>query len=288
MRSRGWRRRSCRRSTAPTATWSGLPLAETLALLAGRGLAAPMTHAHRAGGDRLRHPCGRAGRRPPDRGPRQRPRRSAVTDALFAARVTSVDTKLNAAFLDCGLPRPALLVAKDARAAAGSAERRPIRELVHEGQRLLVQGVREPVERQRCAGHQRHQAVRLRARSHAVRAACRRFASNRGGGRASRCASGPQPLFPDGRFRPSPARGGLGGGRCCAPRPHCSPRWRRLEAAAKARKPGRLPEAESPLERLLRGLIELAPGSIAAADRALAAGAGAAAGDVADRCRHRP
>ena len=39
-----------------------------------------------------------------------------------------------------------MLVAKDARAAAGSAERRPIRELVHEGQRLLVQGVREPVD----------------------------------------------------------------------------------------------------------------------------------------------
>ena len=69
-----------------------------------------------------------------------------VTDALFAARVTAVDAKLNAAFIDCGLARPGLLVAKDARAAAGSSERRPIRELVHEGQRLLVQGVREPVE----------------------------------------------------------------------------------------------------------------------------------------------
>ena len=69
-----------------------------------------------------------------------------VTDALFAARVTSVDTKLNAAFIDCGLSRPGLLVAKDARAAVGSSERRPIRELVHEGQRLLVQGVREPVD----------------------------------------------------------------------------------------------------------------------------------------------
>ena len=60
--------------------------------------------------------------------------------------VTAVDAKLNAAFIDCGLARPGLLVAKDARAAAGSSERRPIRELVHEGQRLLVQGVREPVE----------------------------------------------------------------------------------------------------------------------------------------------
>ena len=59
-----------------------------------------------------------------------------VTDALFAARVAAVDPKLNAAFVDCGLPRPALLVAKDARAVAGGGERRPIRELVREGQRL--------------------------------------------------------------------------------------------------------------------------------------------------------
>jgi len=67
----------------------------------------------------------------------------AVTGALFVGRVTSVDARLNAAFIDCGLPQPALLVAKDARAAAASIERLPIRQLVHEGQRLVLQGVRE-------------------------------------------------------------------------------------------------------------------------------------------------
>ena len=56
----------------------------------------------------------------------------AVTEALFAARVGAVDPKLNAAFIECGLPQPALLVAKDARAAAGVAERLPIRRLLRE------------------------------------------------------------------------------------------------------------------------------------------------------------
>ena len=66
-----------------------------------------------------------------------------MTDRLFAARVTAVDAGLDAAFLDCGLDRPGFLAAKDARAAAGVAERRPIRQLVREGDRLIVQGLRE-------------------------------------------------------------------------------------------------------------------------------------------------
>ena len=65
----------------------------------------------------------------------------AVTEALFAARVGAVDPKLNAAFIECGLPQPALLVAKDARAAAGVAERLPIRQLLREGQRLVREGL---------------------------------------------------------------------------------------------------------------------------------------------------
>jgi ribonuclease E/ribonuclease G len=66
-----------------------------------------------------------------------------VTDALFVGRVRSVDTKLNAAFVDIGLGIEALLNAKDARHHTGDPEKRPISRLVSEGQRLIVQGVRE-------------------------------------------------------------------------------------------------------------------------------------------------
>jgi Rne/Rng family ribonuclease len=69
-----------------------------------------------------------------------------VADGLFLARVTGVDQHLNAAFLDCGLPEAGFLAAKDARHAAGSEERLPIGRLVREGQRLIVQGVREAAD----------------------------------------------------------------------------------------------------------------------------------------------
>ena len=69
-----------------------------------------------------------------------------VTDELFLARVGAVEPKLNAAFLDCGLPMPGFIAAKDARAAAGGGERRPIRDLLQEGRRLVVQGLREATD----------------------------------------------------------------------------------------------------------------------------------------------
>ncbi len=78
-----------------------------------------------------------------------------------------------------------------------------------------------------------------------------------------------QMLFPDGHFALRRHAAGLADDLLRAEADLLAGRWRRLEAAAKAAKPGRLPEADSPLERLLRGLIELAPSSIAAADRPL-------------------
>ncbi len=70
----------------------------------------------------------------------------SVAEELLLGRVTAVDNRLNAAFLDIGQERPALLAAKDARFAAGARERLPIGRLVREGERLIVQGVREAVE----------------------------------------------------------------------------------------------------------------------------------------------
>jgi len=67
-----------------------------------------------------------------------------VQDMHLAARVTSIDPRLGAAFLDVGLPQPAFLTAKDARHLRGGEERRPVQAFVTEGQRLIVQGLREP------------------------------------------------------------------------------------------------------------------------------------------------
>ena len=208
-----------------------------------------------------------------------------VTEALFAARVTAVDTKLNAAFLDCGLPQPALLVAKDARAAAGIAERLPIR----------ATGARGPAAdragRARGRGRQGRRGSPATSSCSATRsvyspvARCVEPAQQPGrrqGEAAARARAGAVP-----RWAGSP---------CAATRPSLpdeallrarpallAERWRRLEAAAEAARPGRLPQAESPLRAAAaRAGRARRRGSIEVADRALAAGAGAAAGDAAD------
>ncbi len=192
----------------------------------------------------------------------------AVTEALFTARVTAVDAKLNAAFLDCGLPRPALLVAKDARAVAGQSARLPIRQLVHEGDRLIVQGVREaagdkgarvtsdvklfgfalvysPVgevaEPQQQPGRRQAEALRQRAGE----------------------------LFPDGRFALRRHAAELPDAALRAEADELTQRWRRLSSGARSAKPGRLPEPESALQRLLRGLIDMGSATVEVADRAL-------------------
>ena len=194
----------------------------------------------------------------------------AVSEALFTARVTAVDVKLNAAFLDCGLPQPALMVAKDARAHAGLSARLPIRQLAREGDRLIVQGVREAagdkgarvtsdlklfgyalvytpvgevVEPVQQPGRRQAELLRLRA----------------------------QELFPDGRFALRRHAAELPDEALRAEATELTERWRRLEAGSRTAKPGRLPQPESALQRLLRGLVDLGPAAIAVADRALLA-----------------
>jgi Rne/Rng family ribonuclease len=192
----------------------------------------------------------------------------AVTEALFTARVTAVDAKLNAAFLDCGLPRPVLLVAKDARAAAGHTARLPIRQLVHEGDRLIVQGVREAagdkgarvtsdvklfgfalvyspvgeiVDPQQQPGRRQAEALRQRAGE----------------------------LFPNGRFALRRHAAELSDEALRAEAEELAQRWRRLSTGARSAKPGRLVQPETALQRLLRGLVDLGAATVEIADRSL-------------------
>ena len=191
-----------------------------------------------------------------------------VTERCSSAASPPSTPKLNAAFLDCGLPRPALLVAKDARAAAGIAERLPIRQLVQRGPAADRPGRARGRRRQGCAGHQRREAVRLCARLQPARPAVERGRSNgaapgRGAARARPGAVSRRPV------RAAPPRGDAADDGAARGVRAAGRRWRRLQGAAAGRgRPGRLPEPESPLERLLRGLVELAPSAIEVADRA--------------------
>jgi Rne/Rng family ribonuclease len=69
-----------------------------------------------------------------------------VTDRLFAARVTRIEPKLGAAFLDIGLDQNAFLNVKDARHMPGADPRMPIERILAEGQRIVVMGLREAVD----------------------------------------------------------------------------------------------------------------------------------------------
>lgn len=66
----------------------------------------------------------------------------SIRDRIFLGRVQSVDSTLDAAFVDCGLDAPAFLSARHARPISGAARETPIGRQLHEGQAVLVQGLR--------------------------------------------------------------------------------------------------------------------------------------------------
>lgn len=194
-----------------------------------------------------------------------------VTDEIYLARVTGVEPKLNAAFLDCGPGLVGFVTAKDARAAAGGGERRPVRELLREGQRLVVQGLREPADDKgpRFTADVRlfglalvHTPLNARLEAGASRAAGRREADT--------LRERAQALFPDGRFAIRRHAAEAPDDVLRAEAELLAGRWRLVgEAAGSGRRPGRLQVGEKRLERLLRGLLELHPERIEVADTVL-------------------
>ena len=221
---------------------------------AGPGLEAAVTHAGRARGDRLRHPRRRAGRRPADRDPRQRPRRSARSPRRCSRPGSPPSTPSSTRLSSIAACRSRRCWSPRTRAPPPAAPSGcPIRQLVHEGQRLIVQGVREPVGRQGCAGHQRREAVRLCAGPQPGGPDAGAGAATGPAPGARRCASAA------GRCSP------MGGSRCAAMRPSCrttrccaeaerllAERWRtaggrgagrQAGPAAGAREPARAPAA---------------------------------------------
>ena len=64
---------------------------------------------------------------------------------IFLGRVARVMGGIEAAFVDIGLARAGFLAARDVRRANGEASPPPIGRLVHEGQRLIVQAIKDPI-----------------------------------------------------------------------------------------------------------------------------------------------
>ena len=194
----------------------------------------------------------------------------AVTDTLFAARVDKVDKPLAAAFVEIGAPERAFLAAKDARAVAGVEERLPVDRLLHEGQRLIVQGVREPVEGK---GSRVTSDIKLfgfglilRPMSRGVEVPARLPERQR-----EALAQRGQALFGEAGVTLRRAAAALDDEALRREHAALSRRWAQVEReAGGARRPGRLAADEPPLERLLRRVVEMAPERILVADQVLA------------------
>ena len=193
-----------------------------------------------------------------------------VVDALFVARVTRVDAKLNAAFLDCGLGEPVFLAAKDARAAARAHGRPPIRELVREGQGLIVQGVREAVDDK---GPRITTDVRLFGFALVHRPLAPDTESvpdqRRQGGEGPKGRN--ERLFPGGRMLLRRHAALVEDGALLAEADDLTRRWREAQALLHGPiRPGRIGAGEDLLTLLLRPLLDTSPDRIEVAGAALA------------------
>lgn len=191
-----------------------------------------------------------------------------VTDALFAGRVDAVDSRLNAAFLDCGLGQHAFLAAKDARFLEGEAERKPIARFVRQGQRVVVQGMREPVEGKgaRVTGDVKLFGFHMIYRPHGNPP---ESAPVRGRDRVALHERG-EALFPGGGVTLRKLAAEVDDATLQAELARLEARWRILEReAAEAKRPGRLSADEHAVERLLRGVVEPALRQVEVADEEL-------------------
>ena len=194
----------------------------------------------------------------------------AVTDVLFAARIDKVDKRLAAAFVDIGTSLSAFLAAKDARAVAGVEDRLPIDRLLREGQRLIVQGVREPVDGK---GSRVTSDVKLfgfglilRPLSRGVEVPARLPERQR-----EALAQRGQTLFGEAGVTLRRAAASLDDAALQREHTALQARWRQIEQDARdARRTGRVAGDEPVLERLLRRAFEFEPRAILVADQTLA------------------
>ncbi len=193
-----------------------------------------------------------------------------VTDRLFYARVVRVEPRLAAAFLDIGGGRTAFLTARDARFLDPRCARRNIRELVREGERLVVMGLREGDDDK---GPRVTADVRLFGLFTILRPrGGESLASGHARGRLrQRLRERAARLFPDGRVVLRRFADAVDDGALVAEVRRLETRWREIEAGLRKARPGPVPFGEDGLDRLLRRLLEAGAEVVEVADAAVSA-----------------
>jgi Rne/Rng family ribonuclease len=200
-------------------------------------------------------------------------RRERIVDRLLVGRVTRVEPRLQAAFLDIGDGRSVFLNAKDARFLPGVGPSTPIERAVREGERLIVQGLRE------AAGDKGGRVTAdlrlvglylvLRPRSEAVEAS-----SHLGKRAQALLLERGARLFPKGGVLLRRAAAGADDAALLREAAELGARWSELEARARHARPGPLDIAgDEPLSRLLRTVLGNPVDALAAAEPDLLAGA---------------
>ena len=193
-----------------------------------------------------------------------------VTDRLYLARVVRVEPRLDAAFLDYG-EGLGFLTAKDARFLGEDRGRLSIVRRLREGERLIVQGLREAdgdkgprfttdirlfglylIYRPRAQGIEISKRARRREREQLAA--------------RGRALFGTRPFLLR-RFAAAADDRTL-----LAEAEHLEVRWRELQREAEGRsRPGPLAAAESPIEHLFRWAMEREPQRLLVTDPALRA-----------------
>lgn len=194
-----------------------------------------------------------------------------VADRLFLGRVLRVEPRMNAAFLDLGTGSEGFLTGKDARFLAADARALPIGRLLREGQKVMVQGLREADEdkRARVTTDIRLFGLFLIHRPHAPVSEV----SERARGRLREdLAERAQRLFPEGGFALRRHAAAVDDATLLAEAEALRARFRALGERARRRPtPGPLGEMEDPLHAILRLCLDEEVKAITVADAALAA-----------------
>ena len=140
---------------------------------------------------------------------------------IYLGRVARVLPGMQRAFIEIGLERAAFLHIADIweHRQNGHGEHRPIERILHEGQTLLVQVIKDPIGTKGARLSTQLEPRRAPARLPAAGLAHRHLAADRGrGGARAACASKLQTLLPEG-----------------PPAASSSARWPRLRASASCR-----------------------------------------------------
>ncbi|MCB1885321.1 MAG: ribonuclease E/G [Geminicoccaceae bacterium] len=190
--------------------------------------------------------------------------------ALWLGRVAAIDRHLDGAFLDIGRDRPAFLAAKDARYLKPEARRQPIHKLLHEGERLIVQGLREA---DGDKGPRVTAGVVLDGP--ALRYRPRQDAPGVGGGMRGRLREGlaarAEALFAGEGFILRPVAARLDDDALLTEAARLRAVWREAEARTATGRTGAVTRDASAFDRRVWELLERAPASFEAVDEAVLA-----------------